>query len=111
MCRRCIRKAFVSCTGITLVAGWWGVVSLFLTPIIIAHNVGGFATTLGMAGVPAGATAPTLTEAAVVALRPHSAKLKERAMAGENVVTLARDIAAAAGVTPGQVVLFLAGKP
>ena len=38
LCPDCIEKNFWSMTLVTLVAGWWGVISLFLTPIFLIIN-------------------------------------------------------------------------
>ena len=39
MCRSCIDRLFWEYTLTTLVLGWWGVISFFLTPCNLIHNV------------------------------------------------------------------------
>jgi len=39
LCRRCIGGYFRSFTLTTLFLGWWGVISLFITPLILLNNV------------------------------------------------------------------------
>lgn len=46
LCRRCIGAYFRSYTLTTLFLGWWGTISLFLTPLILVNNTWRFATSL-----------------------------------------------------------------
>jgi|GEM_PF-7097476 len=39
LCRRCIGAYFRSFTLTTLFLGWWGVISFFITPLILINNV------------------------------------------------------------------------
>ena len=39
LCRRCIGAYFRSFTLTTLFLGWWGVISFFITPLILMNNV------------------------------------------------------------------------
>jgi hypothetical protein len=39
LCRPCIRKYFLQTTLVTLVLGWWGVISFVFTLFILPHNV------------------------------------------------------------------------
>lgn len=39
-CRSCAGKCFMLYSLITLLFGWWGVISFFATPIILAGNLG-----------------------------------------------------------------------
>lgn len=39
MCKRCSRKNFWEFTGLTLVTGWWGMISAIINPFIVLHNV------------------------------------------------------------------------
>ena len=39
LCARCVGEQFRGMTLVTLVAGWWGIISFFLTPIILVGNV------------------------------------------------------------------------
>ncbi|MGA3373701.1 MAG: hypothetical protein ABSC48_18285 [Terracidiphilus sp.] len=48
LCHPCIRKYFRSYTLTTLFLGWWGVVSLVVTPFILINNVYQFFRTSGL---------------------------------------------------------------
>jgi len=39
LCARCVSEQFRGMTLITLVAGWWGIISFFLTPIVLVGNL------------------------------------------------------------------------
>lgn len=39
MCRRCAQRHFARYTGIDLVAGWWGVLSMLVTPAFACANL------------------------------------------------------------------------
>ena len=39
LCSRCVREQFGSMTTVTLFGGWWGLISFFLTPVILVANV------------------------------------------------------------------------
>ncbi len=38
-CRDCIGSAFWTYSGITLLLGWWGVISFIVTPFILVNNI------------------------------------------------------------------------
>ena len=38
-CRDCIQKAFWSNTVPTLFLGWWGMLSVFITPVVLVSNL------------------------------------------------------------------------
>src|SRR5271170_5633931 len=78
LCKSCIHKHFWEYTGTTFFLGWWGTISLFVTPFFILNNVGRYVFCLGMKPVPEGATRPVLTEEAIAQLTPHVADIFER---------------------------------
>jgi hypothetical protein len=39
LCRSCIRDIFRRTTLTTLGLGWWGMISMFITPCVLIHNV------------------------------------------------------------------------
>jgi hypothetical protein len=55
LCKRCIRKQFLSLTGLTLVTGWWGTISVILNPFLILNNVVRYVGTLRLADTADGA--------------------------------------------------------
>jgi hypothetical protein len=38
-CRSCVNQRFASTTLITGTAGWWGIISFFITPCVLVHNL------------------------------------------------------------------------
>lgn len=114
LCKACINKHFWEFTLITAVAGWWGLISFFLTPIFLANNVFRFCSTLGMtrdAALPARAAAsehPTLslTPEARARLEPFTGEVRERLVAGEELDDVAGAVARKAGVSAIQAELF-----
>lgn len=43
LCKRCISRAFWDCTMTTLTLGWWGCISMVVTPFCLLWNVIGYA--------------------------------------------------------------------
>ncbi|HXZ87996.1 MAG TPA: hypothetical protein VEF07_05460 [Candidatus Binataceae bacterium] len=107
LCKPCINKYFLSYTGITAVLGWWGVISFFATIIFLINNIARYLGTLSLPKPAAGAGRPVLTEAAAAKIRPFVNEIVHRTNNSEPVAQVARDVAARAGVTPAQVVLYL----
>jgi hypothetical protein len=52
LCRNCISQRFWSMSGITLVLGWWGVISFFFTPYILISNLVQYLRSLKMRRFP-----------------------------------------------------------
>src|SRR5579884_1204599 len=50
LCRRCIGAYFRSYTLTTLFLGWWGVISFFVTPLILLNNTTRYLLSLGLPG-------------------------------------------------------------
>ena len=107
LCKSCIHKHFWGMSTKTFFLGWWGTISFIVTPIFLVNNVGRYMFCLGMTPVPPGAAPPQLTDQAVEQLTPHTVELFRRLNAGEDFATVAAAIGDRAGVTPGQVALFV----
>ncbi len=107
LCRRCIRKTFWEYTLITMAVGWLGVISFILAPIFIINNVVRYLASLGLEATPAGAAKPQLTDEAVKRLNPYADEIISRLNGNESMADVATAVARQAGVTPGQVVLFV----
>lgn len=107
LCKNCLHKHFWGMTTKTLFLGWWGTVSLIVTPFFLLNNVGRYLLCLRMPAVPPGATPPLLTDDVVERIRPHAADLFGLLNAGAEFAGVATSIAHRAGVTPGQVALFV----
>src|SRR5262245_5257007 len=52
LCKHCINSYYWKFTGITAVAGWWGIISLIITPFILIINTVYFLGSLGMQAEP-----------------------------------------------------------
>jgi hypothetical protein len=107
-CKACIKKYFWECTLINLLAGWWGVISLFVTPVFIIQNISNYLGARALEPVPVGATPPQLTEEALRRLQPSDQDILGRLQRGESLEQVAQDIGPRVGVTPGQVALYVA---
>src|SRR5690606_15914575 len=88
------------------VFGWWGFISMFITPIVLLINTIIYCVCLMMPAVPPGARPPHLTEDAASRLFPYVDELFRQMNAGEDFTALCQRIGQQAGVTPGQVALF-----
>lgn len=106
LCKNCIHKHFWQMTFINATLGWWGVISFFVTPVFILINVFHYLAALGMDPVPPGAMAPQVTPDVTNKLGPYYQEIVNRVQGGQNIVPVAQDIAARAGVTPGQVIYY-----
>ena len=63
MCRSCINEYFTKYTVITTFLGWWGMISFFLTPFLLLHNLVRYLFCLGLQPAPhtaASGTAPAI---------------------------------------------------
>ncbi|HEX3356739.1 MAG TPA: hypothetical protein VHS31_07205 [Tepidisphaeraceae bacterium] len=107
MCRRCNRRYFWRATLITLVFGWWGILSFFVAFAYLVSNVISFLRTIRMPRVPAEASAPILDDDAISRLTPYYNDVMQRIAGGLEVNSIAREVAAQAGVRPGHALLYL----
>ena len=107
LCKSCIHKHFWRMTGTTFVLGWWGMISLIVTPIFLLNNIGRYLFCIGMPAVAPGATPPELTNEVIERITRHGSELINRLNDGEDFATVATSIADTAGVTPGQVALYV----
>ena len=107
LCKSCVHKKYWRMTGITLGVGWLGIISIVIAPIFIIMNTVRYLAVLGMPPVPPGAQVPVLDQQTIGKIRAQHAQLVARLNQREDLVTVARDIAARTGVTPGQVVKYV----
>jgi hypothetical protein len=49
LCKRCSRHFFFKLTGLTLVTGWWGMISAIMNPFLIINNIVRYVGTLSLA--------------------------------------------------------------
>lgn len=59
LCKSCINEHFWRFTAINVTLGWWGMISMIVTPFFILNNVGRYLFCLGMEPVPPGAMKPS----------------------------------------------------
>jgi hypothetical protein len=53
LCKSCIRKHFMEFTIKNLLLGWWGTISLFVTPVYAIQNVASYVSAMrALRGVP-----------------------------------------------------------
>ena len=107
LCRNCVNQYFSQYFFVTLVLGWWGVISVFATPVVLLIDIVNYFRAWTLAPVPVGATAPVLTDDAIQRINPLGGDLIRRLNANEPLERVATDIAARARVTPGQVVRYV----
>jgi hypothetical protein len=107
LCKPCIHKTFWTYTAVNLTVGWWGVISLILTPIFVANNLVYYIMSLGLEPPAPGAAPPQLTDEFLQRVQPHTDYLVQQLTRGESLQHVSQDVAARAGVTPGQVALFV----
>src|SRR5688572_24664486 len=103
LCKYCISKTFWKYTGISLIGGWWGIISLCLNPFVLANNIYRYVASHQMESPTPDATAPVLTAEAAEKIKPFTIDLVMRVAEKEPLELVARDIAQKAGVTAGQV--------
>src|SRR5258708_6154315 len=77
LCKSCVHKYFWEYTSINFFLGWWGTISLIVTPFFILNNVGRYVFCLFMAPVPPGAVPPEVTPEVVEKLRPFTEEMFE----------------------------------
>jgi hypothetical protein len=117
LCAACIDHYFWEFTLVTVLLGFWGVVSLFVAPLLIVSNIACYVGTrsgergraLRGRSVP-GPTAPgaALTVEARARLAPFERELCERLGAGEPSDQAVGSVARKARVSAAQAELFLA---
>ena len=107
LCKRCIHREFWKKTGTTASVGWFGTISLIMTPVFIINNTVYYLKSAAMPKTPADAQVPRLTHEAVTAINPLAGELISRLNQQEPIDMVAMDIASRTGVTPGQVVVYL----
>ncbi len=108
LCKACITKNFWEFTLINLLAGWWGVISLFVTPVFLIHNSIQYLKARKLEPVPLDAKPPELNARALQWLQPHAQDIRTRLNDGQGIEQIANDMSGRAGVTPGQMQLYIA---
>jgi hypothetical protein len=83
LCRNCVNKYFGQYFLVTLTLGWWGIISMFATPVVLVIDIVNYFRAWSLAPVPTGATALVLTDEAILRLNPLAGDLVRRLNANE----------------------------
>jgi len=115
LCKRCINQYFWKFTLTTAAIGWFGFVSLIVTPIFIVKNIIQFCGTLGMKISEPSAPAyfhPTLSMTPEIALKidPFRSELETRLSSTEIMDVVTMNVAQRAGCSAIQVELYIEQK-
>lgn len=106
-CKRCGYRLFLKSTVTTLFLGWLDHFAFLIVPAYVLHNLMQVLANIPLKSVPRDKSPPALDEQALAAIAPHLEKIASRMLAGDETGAVARDIAAQAGLTPGQVWRYL----
>jgi len=106
MCATCIHKTFWAYTLTTLLLGWWGVISFFVTPFILLMNIFTYATVFLMKPYPIDPGPTALCAAVVSKLEPYRGEIFRRLFKGEGMQQVAEEIGARVGVGAQDVKAF-----
>ncbi len=102
LCGPCMGRYYRGMTGVTLVAGWWGIISLFVTPFVLISNTLAYLGRDKTAGQPSGPWIDQRVPPEVrAALAPHTEWAVERLNAPgrtETSMQIGEQMAARAGV-------------
>ena len=92
----------------TLFLGWWGVISLIVTPFFLLNNIFRYLMAWSLRPVPEDASIPQLTDADRDKIAPHIEAFLTR-LDAENASfqEVAEEFAQRIGVTPGQIALAI----
>jgi len=107
MCKPCINRSFWQSTLVTLCAGWWSLMGIFATPIIVIHNVIRYLLCAGLSPVRPGTPLPELTEATVDALRDKDARIRASLDPECDLQAVVTRLAADLSVNPGAIMLYV----
>jgi hypothetical protein len=107
LCKACLQRKALAMTGTTLVAGWWGTISIIVTPLMILNNLTYLAMSLGMAPPLRGAATAELDDATIARLTPHVPEVMKKLKLGGNFLATVREAATVAAASPEQVVRYL----
>lgn len=107
LCKSCIHGTFWQYTAINCTLGWWGIISLILTPIFIINNTVRYLGCLGMEPVPFGAVPPQLTDEVIGRLNPFMDYIFQSLQAGQDYNQLLADVSTRSGTSPAQVALYV----
>ena len=113
LCKKCINHYFLKFTLTTATVGWFGMISMILTPIFIVNNLIRYCGALGLKSGDPIERPPTehptlsLTPDAFQRLERFRGELQDRLHYGENPERLAAEIGPRAGTSAIQVEKYI----
>lgn len=107
-CKSCINRYFWSFTGTTLILGWWGIISFWVTPFFIFSNLYYYLGALFLSNSTMKAPQNMLTDSASKRIYSFEDEILNRIRSDESLEHIVEDITFRAKVTPEQVLLYLA---
>ena len=107
LCRRCIHKYFWEFTLMTLLMGWWGIFSFFMTIVAIPKNVFGYVKIFGLESSSSRYSSDALSSGSKQKLGRYKEEILSRILAGESPRRVASDIAAMTSVSHDQILLYI----
>jgi len=105
MCKSCIHKHFWEYTAINMFLGWWGMISLIITPFFIINNTVRYLCCLGMASPTQ--PAESITPQHMERIHPYAPQIFARLNKSEPVDIVMNDVARQSGTSPEQVGLYV----
>jgi len=106
-CKSCIHSTFWEFTLKSLFLGWWGLISLIITPFFILNNIVRYLSSLGLEAVPPDAVRPELTDEVIQRLEPFIDEMIDQLNHDEDFERVVDAVALQTGVTKGQVALYI----
>jgi hypothetical protein len=107
LCRRCIEEIFQRYTLVNLTLGWWGVVSIFLTPVFLISNWLEYRRGRHLPLIPAGAGRVRLTVEEQERLRSLDTEVRTCFRQGDPPELVAIALSEKAGVTVAQATVYI----
>ncbi len=107
LCKTCIHQQFWTFTLVNLTLGWWGVISLIVTPFFIINNVARYLMCLSLPAVGEPAASAQLTDEVIQKIQPYTNYIVEQLQAGIAVNQVVQTVAQHAQVTAAQVERYI----
>ncbi len=106
-CKSCMHRAYWKNTLKCLTIGWWGYLTIFLTPAFVAANTAIYIGLLFMKPRSPNATQPTLTSDEEKVLEPFRQEFVDRMSNEKDIDAIAIDFAKRTNLTPGQIIVHM----
>jgi hypothetical protein len=91
----------------TALLGWWGLISLIVTPFLLIYNIFRYLMTLSLPSPPEGALVVSVDEGFRRKLGAAATReIGERLGGGEDLLKVSCELAARYGVTPEEIICY-----